>query len=339
MMSLRFLIKRQRNYRKQFLLLLCVLLGAGALMILSKAGGLFTGDKEIKIKEDTARVKVWHHETQTLLEMGLEQYVTGVVAAEMPASFAPEALKAQAVAARTYAVKRLLVPDPRVKNLNKEADLSSDPAVNQAWISTAEMMKRWGKWNYSANKKKIVQAVEETRGKVLIYKGQLIDPAYHASCGGKSTENSGQVWKFDLPYLKQVSCTGHADRHQAETLFFSFKKLDTLLSTTLHLLPASKISGGGGMLNITEKSSSGRVCTATVGGKNFSGAELRTKLELPSTRFTWQIKEGGVQIETNGYGHGIGMCQYGAADLARQGKSYQEILKHYYTGVEMADIK
>lgn len=339
MMSLRFLIKRQRNYKKLFPFFLCVLLVAGVLMLIGKAGVFFSGDSEIKLKEDTVRVKVWHHETQTLLEMGLEQYVTGVVAAEMPASFALEALKAQAVAARTYAVKRLLVPDPRVKNFNKEADLSSDPAVNQAWISTAEMMKRWGKWNYSANKKKIVQAVEETRGKVLIYKGQLIDPAYHASCGGKGTENSGQVWKFDLPYLKQVSCTGHADRHQAEALFFSFKKLDTLLGTTLHSLPASKIAQGRAILSIAEKSSSGRVCAATVGGKNFSGAELRTKLELPSTRFTWQIKEGGVQIETNGYGHGVGMCQYGAADLAQQGKTYQEILKHYYTGVKMANIK
>lgn len=333
-MSLRFLVRRQRKYQKILVPVLVVALVIGFLVM------YFIPDREIEIEEDRATVKVLLHETQRVVEMGLEEYIVGVVAAEMPASFSLEALKAQAVAARTYAVKRLLVADPRVKKINQEADLSTDHTINQAWISIAEMKRRWGKWNYAANRRKIVQAVEETRGKVLVYKGQIIDPAYHASCGGKCTESSGEVWKFDLPYLQSVSCTGHTDRHHAENHFFSLQKIDAVLGTSLNTLSVSTLtSGRSDVFSIKEKSRSGRIREVTISGKSFSGSELRTKLELPSTRFSWQIKDGGVSFQTNGYGHGVGMCQYGAADLAEQGKTYQEILTHYYTGAQIAAVK
>jgi stage II sporulation protein D len=343
-MSLRFLVKRPRKYAR-LLLPVCVftliILGVMALFFCAhKLVVYLAADQEMAIEEDTVTIKVFLHETQEVVEMGLEEYIVGVVAAEMPASFSLEALKAQAVAARTYAVKRLFVPDSRVKESNQEADISTDHTINQAWISTAEMKSRWGKWNFAANREKIVQAVEATRGKVLVYNGQIVDPAYHASCGGKGTENSGDVWKVDVPYLKGVACTGHQDRHQAETHFFSLQKLDSLLGTSLNTLPASKLTiGGKGALSIKEKSNSGRIREATISEKTFSGTELRTKLALPSTRFSWKIKDGGVLFQTNGYGHGVGMCQYGANDLAQQGKNYEEILRHYYSGVEIARIK
>lgn len=337
-MSLRFLVRRSRKHLYLALLVL-VFAGAGLFFLLGKIAGYFLVDREIAIKEDPARIKVLLHDTQTVVEMGLEEYLMGVVAAEMPASFELEALKAQAVAARTYAVKRLLVPDPRVKKIKPDADISTDHTINQAWISTAEMRKRWGKWNYAAHRKKIKEAIEGTKGQVLVYQGQIIDPVYHASCGGQGTENSGEVWKVDLPYLRRVACTGHQDRHAAEQRSYSIREIDALLGTSLNALPASNLAKNAGILAVKQKSRSGRVLEVSVAGKTFSGAELRAKLELPSTRFSWQLKEGKLHIQTNGYGHGVGMCQYGANDLAGQGKNYDEILKHYYTGVEIAAIK
>jgi stage II sporulation protein D len=338
-MSLRFIKKRQRWIPLWFWLITPALIFLLFFLFWGWTQVFLSQEKEIKISEDLVCVKIWDAESGKLLEMGLEAYVLGVVAAEMPASFPLEALKAQAVAARTYAVQRLQVPDPRVKTLHQEADLSSDPAVNQAWISTSEMKKRWGKWNYATHRDKIRQAVEETKGQVLIYKGQLIDPVYHASCGGKQTENSAEVWKFAVPYLQGVPCTGHQDRHNAASLFFTLENCDVLLGTKLSALPASKFQKEQAVFQIKEKSSTGRVKTVVIGGKTFSGTELRAQLNLPSTRFTCKKGSNGLNFTSNGYGHGVGMCQYGAADLATAGKSYQEILQHYYTGVQMGRLQ
>jgi stage II sporulation protein D len=338
-MSLRFIKKRQKKNPFWFWVMALPLFLFLLYLSFDSLGNFFSGEKEIKIKEDLVRVKVWEQDNEQLLEMGLEGYVVGVVAAEMPASFALEALKAQAVAARTYALQRLQVSDPRVKALHPEADLSSDPAVNQAWISTEEMKKRWGKWNYAQHLEKIRKAVEETKGQVLIYHSQLIDPLYHASCGGEKTENSGEVWQFNVPYLQGVSCTGHQDRHQSTTQFFTLEACDDLLGTNLRALPASKLQQAKEVFQVTEKSSTGRIKKITLGGKDFSGAELRAQLNLPSTRFTCQTAKEGVQFICNGYGHGVGMCQYGAADMAAAGKDYKEILRHYYTGVQIGHLQ
>ena len=338
-MSLRFIKKRQRKNSFWFWVLAVPLFLFLLYLTFDSLGGLFLGEKEINIKEDLVRVKVWEQESGQLLEIGLEGYVVGVVAAEMPASFALEALKAQAVAARTYALQRLQVPDPRVKALHSEADLSSDPAVNQAWISTEEMKKRWGKWNYAQHLEKIRKAVEETQGQVLIYHKQLIDPLYHASCGGQKTENSGEVWQFNVPYLQSVSCTGHQDRHQATAQLFTLEACADLLGTNVKTLTASQLLQTKEALQITEKSSTGRVTKMTFAGKEFSGSELRAQLSLPSTRFTCKSEKGGIQFISNGYGHGVGMCQYGAADMAAAGKDYKEILRHYYTGVQIGHLK
>lgn len=338
-MSLRFIKKRQRKIPIWFWVLAVPLFLFLLNLIFDGWGSFWGGEKEIKIKEDLVRVKVWEQDKGQLLDMGLESYVVGVVAAEMPASFALEALKAQAVAARTYALQRLQVADPRVKALHPDADISSDPTVNQAWISTEEMKKRWGKWNYDENLEKIRKAVEETKGQVLIYHSQLIDPLYHASCGGKKTENSGEVWQFNVPYLQGVPCTGHQDRHHSTTQFFTLEACDELLGTNLKALPASKLLSAQAVFQITEKSSTERVKKITIGGKEFSGAQLRAQLNLPSTRFICKSEKKGVQFITNGYGHGVGMCQYGAADMAAAGKDYKEILRHYYTGVQIGHLQ
>ena len=293
----------------------------------------------ISISGDVTKIRLYDHLAGKVTELGLEEYVVGVVAAEMPASFGLEALKAQAVAARTYAVKRLQVPDPRVKEINQNADISSDHNINQAWISDIEMQKRWGKWNYATNKKKIIQAVQETAGKVAIYGGQLIDPAYHASCGGNGTENSGDVWKYEVPYLRRVQCNNHPSANHEAVSAMSIQDFSAKMDVAVKAIPASKLFGYSKALQVKEKTSSGRLKLLTFGGKTFTGSELRSKVGLKSTLVEWKIEGSIIKLMTRGYGHGVGMCQHGAGALAGEGRTYEQILKHYYQGTSLANLK
>jgi stage II sporulation protein D len=273
------------------------------------------------------------------VELGLEEYLVGVVAAEMSVSFPLEALKAQAVAARTYAVKRLQIPDPRIKNMDLRADLTSDSTINQAWISSAQMQERWGKQHYLGRKNIITQAVLETRGEVLIYEGQLIDPVYFSSCGGRGTEDSGNVWKYDIPYLQAVPCSGHPNGNKEAVHVFKISEVNTLVGSKLAALPSGKSSAQPAGVKTLEKSEAGRIKSLQFGGKTLSGEELRSRIGLPSTIFSMEVVGGNIKFSSVGYGHGVGMCQYGAAARAEEGKNYLEILKYYYQGVELATVK
>ena len=332
------LLRRSRKRRIRFAALyLCVAIFV--LIVLPwTLYSLFGKQEEIHIEGDTIRVQLLCHQNNEIIELGLEEYIVGVVAAEMPAAFPPEALKAQAIAARTYAVKRLQAPDPRIKEISLQADLSTDPAINQAWIDNNEMKKRWGLTFYNTYRKKIADAVLETRGRILLYGGQLIDPVYHASCGGIGTENSGEVWKYDIPYLKAVPCSGHPEGNKEATVVFKISELDRLLGTQLSALPAAKRIGNSS-LKINEKTASGRVKSVLFAGKTISGTDLRSKLGLRSTWFSWQLEKREVKFTTIGYGHGVGMCQYGAKALALAGKKCEEILLHYYTGVTVGRLE
>lgn len=295
------------------------------------------GRDEIQLGEELFHVSLYDNETKKILRLGLEEYLVGVVAAEMPASFPVEALKAQSIAARTYAVQRLKVPDPRVKALNPQADLCSDHNVNQAWISTEEMKKRWGTWNYPKYYQKICQAVKESKGKVLIYEQQLIDPVYHASCGGVGTENSEDVWKFAIPYLRSVPCTNHPYDQKEEVVAMSLEEFYQKLGGGLGQATRNKAKKE--VIKIQEKTKTGRVKSVAVGDKIFTGTEIRSKLNLKSTLFTVEVAGNTVKFHTSGYGHGVGMCQYGAGAMAREGKTAEEILTYYYTGVKLANIR
>lgn len=297
----------------------------------------FEGDGRVNITGDNIKIKLLNHENGKIMELGLEEYLVGVVAAEMPASFPPDALKAQAIAARTYAVKRIQVPDPRAGNGETFANLSSDPAVNQAWISDEVMRERWGKWNYSTNKRKIIEAVKDTRDIVIIYNGLLIDPAYHASCGGVGTENSGNVWKYDIPYLRHVSCNNHPTANHEEVKVFSLT--DFCQALQVQTITTAKILNSKGGLEVKDKTPSGRIRSLSFAGKLFSGTELRSILGLKSTHMEIRPENSIVKVITKGYGHGVGMCQHGAGAMAQEGKNYKEILTHYYTGVTLTKIR
>lgn len=261
------------------------------------------------IKKDEITVTVYRN--NGIINLELEEYVLGVVGAEMPASFNIEALKAQAILARTYALKS-------IKNGKKLTDTVS----TQAYKDNSELHKLW-KNDYTKYYEKIKKAVNETKGKVILYNNEYIDAVYHSTSNGK-TENSKNVGKNILPYLVSVdsSWDKNVKSYKKETIFeinefCNILKLDVEEPITYEII----------------HNETGRVRQITINNKTFSGTEFRNLLKLRSADFEIEINDEKVKVTTYGYGHGVGMSQYGANEMAKQGYSYIQILKHYYTGV------
>lgn len=239
----------------------------------------------------------------------LEEYVVGVVAAEMPAAFGEEALKAQAVAARTYQVRQM-------QAAGSEKVLYD---VGQAYITAAEQQKKWGEQT-PFYRRKIQKAVQETAGEIMVYEGEPILAAFHAQSAGR-TEDAEHVWAEAVPYLKSVDSSGDKNAPDYRTTVrFSEKGLKAKL--------------GSGDVKVLSRTDAGYVTKVQVGEKTLSGGEVRQALGLRSTNFTIQKEGSDLLFTTLGYGHGAGMSQYGAGALAEQGKNYHEILRHYYTGID-----
>lgn len=270
----------------------------------------YTETKKENIKKNEITVTVYRNNGK-IINLELEEYVLGVVGAEMPASFNIEALKAQAILARTYALKS-------IKNGKKLPDTVS----TQAYKDNSELQKLW-KNDYTKYYEKIKKAVNETKGKVILYNNEYIDAVYHSTSNGK-TENSKNVWKNILPYLVSVdsSWDKNVKSYKKETIFeinefCNILKLDVEEPITYEII----------------HNETGRVRQITINNKTFAGTEFRNLLKLRSTDFEIEINDEKVKVTTYGYGHGVGMSQYGANEMAKQGYSYIQILKHYYTGV------
>ena len=251
-------------------------------------------------------------------KIDLEDYVVNVVAAEMPASFEFEALKAQTLAARTYALKN-------------KSFITNDINSDQAFVGEGEMKKRWGK-NFEKNYDKIKQAVKETSGQVIVYEGELIDAVYHSTSAGK-TQNAEDVWKYEHPYLKSVM--SRVDE-QAPSYNSQYKISDKELLEILK--KALKINDKKLTIKVKERYKTGYVKTVLINQIEVKGTELRKILNLRSNNFDIEKKRNDYIFKTKGYGHGVGMSQYGANFLAKEGMKYDEIVKYYYTGVEISQI-
>lgn len=257
----------------------------------------------------------------------LEEYLIGVVAAEMPAEFEIEALKAQAVAARTYVLKR--IGETKTKS-SFDVDTTEK---TQAWNSNQALFRKWGIVNYFKYHRKISQAVEETQGKVITFNGQLIDAVYHSSSGRKGTEKAGDVWSADTSYLTNVPSGEGTPLRFVKQQVFDVNTFYKLLEFSP--LPAEFTEND---LIIIERTKGGRIKTLAIRNKVFKGTELRSKLQLPSTDFEWRIHSKKIELIIYGKGHGVGMSQYGANDLAKAGKEYDEILGHFYQGTKLEKI-
>jgi len=278
----------------------------------------------ISIKNSEPTIKLYLHNKNRVINLSMEAYVCGVVAAEMPASFAVEALKAQALCARTYAFKKL----SQHHKYPLQADLSDDANICQVYISWQQFSKRHPA-DYEILREKIEQVVSSTRGEIIIYNNQPIDALYHSTCGGR-TENASDVWQADIPYLKSVECEYcKASKYYETEQVFSYQDLKDISGLNLD----KDIN-----IEITETSRSGRAKELQINGNSISAAKFRKLLKLPSTYWELKVANNSLYINSRGYGHGVGMCQYGANGMALDGKLYKEILAYYYKGTEIYSL-
>ena len=257
---------------------------------------------------------------ETVEEQDLEAYLVGVLLAELPASFEMEAKKAQAVVARTYAWKAAVTGGK-----HGDGSVCTDSACCQSYIDPAD-------YRAGGGQEVAVTAAEEavcaTAGLVLTYQGELIEATYF-SCSGGRTEDAVAVWGADFPYLRATDSPGEENAaHYTDTYTFTKDAFSSALGITLGDDPDAWIG-------FTTFTAGGGINTMRIGGKDFTGTELRKLLELRSTAFTVQVEGEMITVVTKGYGHRVGMSQYGAEAMAVAGKNYAEILAHYYRGTKL----
>ncbi|MGC7871758.1 stage II sporulation protein D [Desulfosporosinus sp. SYSU MS00001] len=257
--------------------------------------------------------------------MPLEDYLVGVVAAEMPAEFQLEALKAQTIAARTYAVKQYSTRKLTDKGYDVDTTVKT-----QAWLSNAQIRNKWGLVNYWRYRGKLEKAVKATQGMVLVANGDYIDAFYHSSSGRKPTERSEDVWASSRSYLKNVSSEETNPERYVQRISFSREDLTKKLG----------ISYVSQQLNfqILSKTTAGRAKTVKVLGKVFETTQLRVLLGLPSTDIEGVVQGEHLVITAYGKGHAVGMSQWGANDMALRNIKAQEILTHFYPGAKIMQI-
>lgn len=278
---------------------------------------------ELKLNYGSDRViRVKRVNGGSIDSIGLEEYIVGVLAGEMPIYFELEALKAQAVAARSYALKRMEY------NKNNEYDVV-DSIMNQVYLDRDYLKEVWGS-SYTSNINKLIRAVNETSGEYLDYDGGIADALFFSTSNGY-TENSDVVFSFDVPYLKSV------DSKWDESVSSVFHSSITI--SVSDFLQKMKISNSDKVVfSDIVKSDTGRVISININGVDFKGMDVYNNLGLKSLDFSLEQVGSNVVINTSGYGHGVGMSQYGALGMAKNGYNYRDILFHYYTGVTIKKI-
>lgn len=273
-------------------------------------------------------IAIFRDDLGVTVTMDFEEYVLGVVAAEMPATFHIEALKAQAVAARTYALH--LVRQERELPQDPAAVLSTDFSTGQAWTDRAAFYARWGEAEAAWRWERLEYAVRATRGLVATYAGEPILAAYHSSSGGH-TENSENYWSGALPYLRGVPDPFDAESpHRAQSAEVPIYTVLAALS-----IPTQSVLEGEAFVAVEERFPSGRVRTVRLGDQRFTGRQVREGLQLRSSLFEVEEVNGRLRFRLEGNGHGVGMSQYGADGMARSGYTYDSILRYYYTGIDI----
>lgn len=268
----------------------------------------------------------------TTEQMTLERYLTGVVRGEMPASFEMEALRAQAAAERSYVYYQLAAGR---KDAHPNADFCTDHTCCSAYLSETAAREKWG-GDFAPWNTRVEQAVSDTDGQVVLYNGRPILAVFHSSSAGR-TAAAGDVWSGDLPYLVSVDSPEGEEtvpNYYSTVTFTAAEAKEKLLAAH----PELKLSGTPDRwFGAAAENGSGRVETVSVGGTDIEGTELRRIFGLRSACFTVAADSESVTFRVTGYGHGVGMSQYGANQLAREGKTWQEILEWYYTGATVGN--
>jgi stage II sporulation protein D len=281
-----------------------------------------------QLQEEAFEVAVYRTETGAIETIPLEKYVIGVVASEMPAEFEVEALKAQAVAVRTYILKQLLYPTSI--QMPTGADIT-DSKYHQVYRNFDQYQTMWGA-DYNWKMNKITTAVFETEGQILIYDGEPITASFFSTSNGY-TVNAEDYWKNEIPYLKSVESKWDVMSPKYEV------KQSIPVSTFEQKLNVSLDGTSAEVGNVLEKTSGNRIGKINIAGKIYTGREVREILGLYSTDFTMRKQLDKVYVTTKGYGHGVGMSQYGANGMALEGYTYEDILKYYYKGVQITSVE
>lgn len=295
-------------------------------------------NKQGKQMSGTIPITVYDTKNNTETKMDMEEYLKGVLAAEMPAQFDIEALKAQAVAARSYTYGRLNGTYSSKEGVHDPKGMCIDPAHCQAWTSKAAAMKNWGIFFAARNWNRIEKAVNETKGIIVIYDGKVANTLFHSNSGGR-TENSEEVWEgVRVPYLRSVDSSDDKFNKDYKTVVTI--KTSDLLEKLRGLYPDVEIArNAAASIKILGYTAGGRVKTLKIGNVSLKGTEFRSLLSLRSANFSIsKAGSDGLMITTYGYGHGVGMSQWGADALAKKGGTFDEILKYYYTGIELTTI-
>lgn len=280
-------------------------------------------DRQVKFQVvSNQKVRVKQEATGTIIEVPFEEYITGVLAGEMPINFDLEALKAQAVAARSYVLKKM------EQNQGKEYDVV-DTVANQVYLDDATLKERW-KDGYTEKMNKLKQAVVETKGEYLQYQGEVVEAFFFSTSTGK-TENCEEVFTQALPYLRSVDSQWDSEVSPVFSSSVDISLLD--FYSKLNLPYQTTVD-----VQITKTTSTGRVKELTINGQSFTGNQVYSALGLRSTFFTISQVGNNIHVDIKGFGHGVGMSQYGALAMAKKGYTYDQILKHYYQGVEIVKI-
>lgn len=298
-------------------------------------------DNQIKEKEEVTiydygqynKVKLLHDKTGEVEEIDLDNYLLGVVSSEMPADFEIEALKAQAVVARTYTIYKITTAKK-----HENADICDDSGCCQAWITKEDRLNRWSEDKREENWAKIEEAVNSTKGKIVTYEGKPINAFFHSNSGGV-TDTATAVWGgSNYPYLQAVQTSGEDSYTQYSSEVIISK--DEFISKIKEYHSDFEIDFAlENQIEILEYTDGERIKTIKVGNLNLSGVEIRTIFGLKSAKFQVSIEGDDIKFNVIGYGHGVGMSQTGADSMAKQGKNYEEIIKHFYTGVEITNVK
>ena len=275
------------------------------------------------LRDGQMEITLWDGEK--VQKLPLNEYLQGVIACEMPPSFPEEALKAQAVAARTYALNRASLSPDKYHN---GAMLCANPGHCKGYKPFAEAAASWGKKNYT---EKITSAVADTDGQILLYDGKPISAVFHSASAGK-TESAADVWGGNVPYLQSVESFGEED---APAYYGTVEiTAEKFKSEFLKKWPQAKLdTPPDTWFKNSTRSDAGGVINVYVGGVKVTGNQIRTLCGLRSTNFRVRYSDGKLIFDTLGYGHCVGMSQYGARAMAKQGKNYRDILAWYYRGV------
>lgn len=275
-------------------------------------------------------IRVLHIKNNQVEEMNLDDYLLGVVSAEMPASFEMQALNAQAVVARTYTIYSII----NNKQKHENADICDNSKCCQAWISKEDRLSKWDESSREEYWNKIQNAVMNTKGKIITYDGKPIDAFFHSNSGG-TTETPVNVWGgSNYPYLQAVQTSGEdAYSQYSSEIVLSKEDFINRVKEKHHNFEID--FNKEDCIKIIEMTNSNRVKKIKIGNLEVSGVEMRSLLGLKSANFTYKIDNNEISFKVIGYGHGVGMSQTGADSLAKQGYNYEQIIKHFYTGVEI----